>query len=101
MLCGGVTVFSPPVQYGAGTKAQKVGLICIGGLGHFGILFAKAMGAEITAFSRGTTKKADALALGADHYVSTGEEIKQTLANHVRSLDLIICTISMFSADGT
>lgn len=35
MLCGGVTVYSPLKQYGAGTERKRVGIIGIGGLGHF------------------------------------------------------------------
>jgi alcohol dehydrogenase (NADP+) len=35
MLCGGVTVYSPLRQYGAGTERKEVGIIGIGGLGHF------------------------------------------------------------------
>lgn len=37
MLCGGVTVYSPLVQYGAGKEAKDVGIVGIGGLGHFGL----------------------------------------------------------------
>jgi alcohol dehydrogenase (NADP+) len=35
MLCGGVTVYTPLKQYGAGTERKNVGIIGIGGLGHF------------------------------------------------------------------
>jgi Zn-dependent alcohol dehydrogenase len=40
MLCGGVTVYSPLKQNGAG-PGKKVGIVGIGGLGHFGLLYAK------------------------------------------------------------
>ena len=40
MLCGGITVFSPLTKNGAG-PGKKVGIVGIGGLGHFGLLFAK------------------------------------------------------------
>ena len=61
MLCGGVTVYSPLKENGCG-PGKKVGIVGLGGLGHFGVLFAKALGADkITVISRSSTKKADAL----------------------------------------
>ena len=35
MLCGGITAFSPLIEYKAG-PGKRVGIIGIGGLGHFG-----------------------------------------------------------------
>jgi alcohol dehydrogenase (NADP+) len=35
MHTGGVTVYSPLRQYGAGKERKDVGIIGIGGLGHF------------------------------------------------------------------
>lgn len=40
MLCGGITVFSPLTKNGCG-PGKKVGIVGVGGLGHFGILYAK------------------------------------------------------------
>lgn len=40
MLCGGITLYSPLKQNGCG-PGKKVGIVGIGGLGHFGILYAK------------------------------------------------------------
>src|SRR5271155_718177 len=53
-------------KVGAGSKVAVVGL---GGLGHMGLKLAKAMGAEVTLFSRSPGKEADARRLGADHIV--------------------------------
>jgi alcohol dehydrogenase (NADP+) len=50
MLCGGITVYSPLKVQRAGPR-KKVGIGGIGRLGHFGILFAKALGAEVVAIS--------------------------------------------------
>lgn len=74
MLCAGVTVYSPLKEYGAG-PGKKVGVIGIGGLGHYTILFAKAMGAEVYAFTRGTAKAEDAKAMGADHCIDTTVDV--------------------------
>jgi alcohol dehydrogenase (NADP+) len=65
MLCGGITAFSPLLQYKAG-PGKRVGIIGIGGLGHFGILGANALGCdEIVAISRTSAKMEDALKMGA------------------------------------
>lgn len=95
MLCGGVTVYSPLKQYGAGTTAKNVGIVGIGGLGHFGLLFAKAMGAHVTAISSSHRKDEDAKKLGADQVLVMGKDPKAAFKGHERSLDLIICTSSM------
>lgn len=93
MLCGGITVFSPLTAHGAG-PGKKVGIIGIGGLGHFGILGAKALGCDaITAISRSATKKADALAMGATTFIATDED-KDWATVHAGTLDIIICTVS-------
>ncbi|KAI9927142.1 hypothetical protein ASPWEDRAFT_122345 [Aspergillus wentii DTO 134E9] len=93
MLCAGATVYAPLKQYGCGPR-KRVGIVGIGGLGHFGILFAKALGADwVSAFSRQPSKQVDALKLGADIYVATGEQ-QNWSAQHMRSLDLIISTVS-------
>ena len=61
MLCGGVTVYSPLVRNGCG-PGKSVGIVGVGGLGHFGVLFAKALGADkVIAISRSSSKKEDAL----------------------------------------
>ncbi len=46
MLCGGVTCYSPLKKFGAG-PGVKVGVVGIGGLGHMGVMFAVALGAEV------------------------------------------------------
>jgi alcohol dehydrogenase len=43
----------------------------IGGLGHLGVQFARAMGFETVAIARGADKEADARALGAHHYIDS------------------------------
>jgi D-arabinose 1-dehydrogenase-like Zn-dependent alcohol dehydrogenase len=93
MLCGGITVYSPLKKWGAG-PGKKVGIVGVGGLGHFGILFARAMGSDrVVAISRSSSKKADATALGADGFIATDEEEKWG-RKHARTLDLIISTVS-------
>jgi alcohol dehydrogenase (NADP+) len=93
MLCGGITVYSPLKDNGCG-PGKRVGIIGVGGLGHFGVLYAKALGADrVVGISRRNDKREDVLKMGADEYIAT-EEDKNWNRTHARSLDLIICTVS-------
>ncbi|EXJ77783.1 hypothetical protein A1O3_10012 [Capronia epimyces CBS 606.96] len=93
MLCGGITAFSPLTQHGAG-PGKKVGIVGIGGLGHFGIMGAKALGCDkIVAISRTSGKKDDALKMGATDFIAT-DESDSWAADHAGSLDLIVSTVS-------
>ncbi|GMG39066.1 unnamed protein product [Ambrosiozyma monospora] len=97
LLCGGITGFKPLLTAGV-TKGTRVGVVGIGGIGHMTILFAKAMGAEVTAISRNDGKKKIARELGADHYISTDEE--GYVAKYADSLDVIVNTGKSFSENG-
>lgn len=94
LLCGGMTGFRPLLDFGV-KKGTKVGVSGIGGIGHMTILFAKALGAEVTAISRSDKKKEIATKLGADHYVAASNEKEISQAQN--SLDLIVNTASSFS----
>lgn len=59
MLCAGLTVYSPMKRHKVG-PGMKVGIVAMGGLGHFGLMFAAAMGAEVFAISHSPRKEADA-----------------------------------------
>lgn len=93
LLCGGVTVYRPLKRYHAG-PGKAVGIVGVGGLGHLGILFAKALGCDrVVAISRTSSKEKDAVnGLGADLFIATDEQ-KNWAKTHSRSLDLMICTV--------
>jgi alcohol dehydrogenase (NADP+) len=82
------------VKNGAG-PGKSVGIIGIGGLGHMALMFAKALNYDrVTAISRTSSKKSDALnGMGADAFIATDED-KNWQRTHARSLDLIISTVS-------
>lgn len=93
MLCGGVTVYSPLKVFGAG-PGKRIGVVGVGGLGHFAVLIAKAMGADrVVGISRRACKRDEALALGADEYIATDDD-ENWSKKHASSLDLLICTVS-------
>jgi len=91
LLCAGITLFSPLRHWGA-TEGRRVGIIGLGGLGHMGLKFAHALGAETTVFSHSAGKRDDALRLGADHFVVTNDV--EGLAGRADNFDLIINTVS-------
>ena len=73
MLCGGLTVYSPLKRFGAG-PGKKVAIVGLGGLGHFAVLFASALGAEVSVISHSERKSKDAIDLGAKRFIFTGKE---------------------------
>jgi uncharacterized zinc-type alcohol dehydrogenase-like protein len=108
LLCAGITLYSPIKHWKAG-PGKKVAVMGLGGLGHMGVKFAAAMGAEVTVFSHSPAKEADAKAMGAHHFVST----KNTdfSSKYIKHFDLILNTVSaelnindylqMLNVDGT
>jgi alcohol/geraniol dehydrogenase (NADP+) len=91
LLCGGITVYSPLRNHGV-RPSSRVGVIGIGGLGHMGIQFAKAFGAEVTAFSTSKDKEAEAKELGAHHFVNTRDT--GALKKVAGSFDLLLSTVN-------
>lgn len=92
MLCGGVTTYAPLKQNGCG-PGKTVGIIGVGGLGHFGLLWAKALGAKkVVAISRSHSKEEDAKKIGADDFIATGDD--GWADKHSGTLDLIVSTVS-------
>ena len=73
ILCAGITTYSPLRHHGVG-KGHKVGVIGMGGLGHMGVKLAKALGAEVTVFTRSDAKVEEAKQHGADHVVVSSDE---------------------------
>jgi D-arabinose 1-dehydrogenase-like Zn-dependent alcohol dehydrogenase len=73
LLCAGVTTFNALRNAGA-RPGDLVAVQGLGGLGHLGVQFARAMGFEVAALSRGGDKEAFARQLGAHHYVDTAGE---------------------------
>ena len=91
LLCAGITLYSPIKHWNVG-PGKKVAVMGLGGLGHMGVKFAVAMGAEVTVLSHSPSKEKDALAMGAHHFVSTKDE--KIFADHAKEFDVILNTIS-------
>ena len=91
LLCAGITTYSPLRRWKVG-KGQKVGVIGLGGLGHMGVIFAAAFGAEVTVLSTSPGKQADAKRLGAHQFVITKEE--EEVKKVQNYFDFILNTLS-------
>jgi len=92
LLCGGITVFNPMVQFDI-KPTDKVAVIGIGGLGHLALQFLNAWGCEVTAFTSSESKQQEALELGA-HKVLNSRDPKEIEAA-AGSFDYIISTVNV------
>lgn len=92
LFCGGITVFHPILQHEI-TPLSRVGVVGIGGLGHMALMFLRAWGCEVTAFSTSPDKEREAYDLGAHHFVSTHDA--DALKKRRNQYDLIIDTVNV------
>jgi len=91
LLCAGITTYSPLKHWKVG-PGDKVAILGLGGLGHMGVKFAVAFGAEVTVLSTSPKKEADAKKLGAHHFVVTSDAAQVKAA--AGSFDFILDTVS-------
>ncbi len=91
LLCGGITVFNPIVQFGV-RATHRVGVVGIGGLGHMALQFLNKWGCEVTAFTSSAGKRDEALKLGAHHTVDSKDSA--ALKKIAGSLDFILVTVN-------
>lgn len=91
LLCAGITTYNPLKRWGAG-PGTTVAVVGLGGLGHLGVKFAAALGAEVTVLSQSTAKQADSARFGAvDHRATKDESTFEDLRGR---FDLILNTVS-------
>lgn len=90
LMCAGTTMYAPLRRY-VTHPTTKVGIVGVGGLGILGIKFARAIGAEVWAFSSsGESKKETALKAGAHHFVNVNDPAQEKAAK--MSVDLLLST---------
>lgn len=77
LLCAGITTYSP-IMFAGVTKGDNVGIAGFGGLGHMGVKYAVALGADVTVFDITEDKRQDAMRMGAKRYVNVNnpEDLK-------------------------
>lgn len=91
LLCAGITTYSPLRHWGVG-PGKKVGVVGLGGLGHMGVKFAHALGAETVVFTTSESKREDARRLGADDVVVSRNA--NEMQKHAGSFDFILDCVS-------
>jgi uncharacterized zinc-type alcohol dehydrogenase-like protein len=91
LLCAGITTYSPLRHWNIG-KGDKVAILGLGGLGHMGVKFAVAFGADVTVLSTSPKKEPDAKKLGAHHFVVTSDPAQIEAAKG--TFDFILDTVS-------
>lgn len=92
LLCGGITVFNPLVQFDV-KSTDKVAVIGIGGLGHMAVQFLRAWGCEVTAFTSSPSKREEALTLGAHHTLNSRDKAEIEAA--AGRFDFVISTVNV------
>ncbi|MEO8444564.1 MAG: NAD(P)-dependent alcohol dehydrogenase [Gammaproteobacteria bacterium] len=90
LLCAGITTYSPLRRFGVRT-GHRVGVVGMGGLGHMAVKFARAMGADVTVFTRTASKADEAKRQGAHHVVLSTDEQQMTAA--ASRYDFILDTV--------
>lgn len=96
LLCAGITVYLPLSLHVK--KGQRVAIYGIGGLGHLAVQFAKAMGAEVHAFT-GTKNKEDLCKkLGADRVVLWDDFYKNN-SEYEYQYDVILNTLPVWQSE--
>ena len=92
LLCGGITVFNPIVQFGV-QPTDRVAVIGIGGLGHMALKFLRAWGCDVTAFTTSDAKREEARHLGAHRTLNSRDD--GALAKAAGSFDFILNTTNV------
>ena len=90
LFCAGITTYSPLRHWKIG-PGMKVGVIGLGGLGHMGVKFAHAFGAETVMITTSPGKAEDAKRLGADSVLISTDEAQ--MKEHKTSFDFLLNTI--------
>jgi uncharacterized zinc-type alcohol dehydrogenase-like protein len=91
LLCAGITTYSP-LRYWKVGKGHKLAVLGLGGLGHMGVKFGVAFGADVTVLSTSASKQEAAKALGAHHFVVTSDPAQLEAVKG--SFDFILDTVS-------
>ncbi|CAN1216089.1 Probable mannitol dehydrogenase, partial [Linum perenne] len=93
LLCAGITLYSPLRFYGLDKPGLHIGIVGLGGLGHVGVKFAKAMGVKVTVISTSPAKKQEAIERhGADAFLVSRDQDQMKAA--MGTMDGIIDTVS-------
>lgn len=91
LLCAGITTYSPLRHWKIG-KGHKVAIVGLGGLGHMGVKFAAAFGAETWVVTTSPGKAEDAKRLGAVGTIISKDP--GDMAKHAGSFDFVLNAVA-------
>lgn len=91
LLCAGITTYSP-LRHWKVAPGQKVGIVGLGGLGHMGVKFARALEAQVVLFTTSPAKVADGQRLGAHEVVVSKNEAE--MEKQAGSFDFVLDCVS-------
>jgi alcohol dehydrogenase len=92
LMCAGLTVFSG-LRHAGFEPDNKVAVIGLGGLGHMGVLLARAMGGRAAVLSTSADKQDEALELGAERFINLKTESpSEALRAWEGGADIILAT---------
>ena len=97
--CAGVTTYSA-LRKTKAVAGDRVAVLGIGGLGHLGVQWARAMGFETIAIARGADKEADARDLGAHHYIDSKAEDVAAALQKLGGANVVLATAANSAAMG-
>ena len=93
LICAGLTTFNA-LRNSSARAGDLVAIQGIGGLGHLGVQFARAMGFRVVAVGRGTEKADLAKQLGAHHYIDSDSEDQVSALKALGGAVVILATAS-------
>lgn len=92
LMCAGLTVFSG-LRHAGFEPGDKVAVIGLGGLGHMGVLLARAMGGRVAVLSTSADKQDEARELGAERFINLKtESASEALRAWEGGADIILAT---------
>jgi uncharacterized zinc-type alcohol dehydrogenase-like protein len=89
MMCAGISVYSPLRRW-SGEGSKKLAILGLGGVGHIAVQFAHALGYEVSVISSSPGKKEQALAFGADQFITLSD--RDGLRPYDFSFDILFIT---------
>ena len=92
LMCAGETTFSA-LRNSQASAGDIVAIQGLGGLGHLAVQYAKKIGFETVAISRGKEKQALIKSLGADHYIDSLEENIGEVLQKLGGAKVILSTV--------
>jgi len=90
LLCAGITTYSPLRHWNVG-PGMKVGIVGLGGLGHMGVKYAVAMGAEVWVITASPEKADTAKSYGATGVIVSSSSTDMQSGAH--AFDFLLDTI--------